>query len=77
MKIAMDAEKNRIEEAAEAWWEKNGFQFKFKARYLTKSVYSVSKNGKSSVYEIPFCITDMKGFMEGFKTYWRLVESIS
>ena len=44
-KQTLDWEKSRAEKYAEKYWKKHGYHYQPKRKYMSKSVYLVSKDG--------------------------------
>lgn len=70
-------EATKAELYAEEWWKKHGFSVKLLHRFLSKSVYEVSKDGITSDYEIPFRVTKPKEFMDGFAVFWETLRKLN
>lgn len=68
----LDWEASREEKAIEKWWLENGFSVKLLKRYQSKSQYELSKDGHTEKYELMSGITDVKGYIRGFVTFWDL-----
>lgn len=66
-------EATKAELYAEDWWKANGYEATLIKRYLSKSIYKVSKDGLSTDYEVPFSVKDKKKFMESFPKFWALL----
>lgn len=77
MEEVMKSQKDRTdaEKFCENWLTRNGYSWECKKRYISKSVYSVSKDGTTDTVEICSTVTDAKKYMEMFsKSFTMLVE---
>ena len=70
----LEWESSKHEKYAEQWWTDHGFTWALKKRFISKSVYSVTKDGITMEYELPNEYRmDIKLFMEGgFTAHWKL-----
>ena len=71
----LEWESSKDERYAEKWWTDHGFSWTLKKRFVSKSVYEISKDGVKMNYEIPNVGNmNMKDFMEGhagFVKHWQ------
>lgn len=65
-KQTLDWEKSRAEKYDEKYWKKHGYHYQPKRKYMSKSVYLVSKDGVEVTYDIPYSVTDPVKFMKFF-----------
>lgn len=72
----LEWESSKDEQYAEKWWTDHGFTWKLIKRFISKSVYEVSKDGTTMNYEIVNVEnSNMKLRMEGpagFIAHWKL-----
>ena len=72
----LEWESSKHEQYAETWWTEHGFTWELKKRFVSFSVYAVTKDGMTMQYEIPNVERmDIKKFMEGpagFTYHWKL-----
>lgn len=72
----LEWESSKDEKFAENWWTEHGFSWKLMKRFVSKSVYAVTKDGVKLTYEIPNDPNmNIRKFMEGssgFVHYWEL-----
>ena len=72
----LEWESSKDEKYAEQWWTDHGFTWKLTKRFVSKSVYAVTKDDITLNYEIPNdSRLDIHGFMEGpagFDHHWML-----
>ena len=72
-----DWEACKAELFAEQWWKDHGFTAVLKSRFITRSDYTVSKDGVTGEYQIVHCIKDHKAMMEHFQYHWGLLCQIN
>lgn len=72
----LEWDSSKDEKYAENWWTDHGFAWKLKKRFISKSVYEVSKDGTTLSYEIPNVANmNIKDYMEGsagFVKNWEM-----
>ena len=71
----LEWESSKDEKYAERWWTQHGYDWKLMKRFISKSVYAVTKGDLTVNYEIPNGNLDMHRFMEGpagFTHYWQI-----
>lgn len=72
----LEWESSKDEKYAEKWWTDHGFSWKLTKRFVSKSVYAVTKDDITVNYEIPNNgKMDIKQLMEGpagFTHYWEM-----
>lgn len=72
----LEWDSSKDERYAEKWWTEHGYSWTLKKRFISKSVYEISKDGITHDYEVPNAKIDMKRFMEGaagFTHYWNML----
>lgn len=67
-------ELSQEEKYAIDWFEKNGFDVKMERQYVSKTIFTVSKNGLSDKFELPQggTLKDFMGYMNIFKKQWEM-----
>ena len=65
-------EKSKAEKYAENYWTKNGYTFTVKRKYISKTIYMVSKDGIEMRYDIAGDTVDNKGNMKFFEKSFEL-----
>ena len=72
----LEWDSSKDEKYAENWWTEHGYTWSLKKRFISKSVYEISKDGMTINYEIPNeSRLDIKKFMEGaagFTHWWAM-----
>lgn len=72
----LEWESSKDEKFAENWWTEHGFSWKLTKRFISKSVYAVTKDGVTVNYEIPNeARMNIRKYMEGpagFTHYWEM-----
>ena len=71
-----DWEPSAMEIYAEKWLKEHGFEFRLMKRYISKSIYEVSKNGLDCEYHIFSKVEDPAGYMDGFQKFWETYEKV-
>jgi len=65
-----DWEPSKMEKYAEKWFSDHGYQFRLLKRFISKSIYEVSKDGIACEYHVASKVADPAGFMRGFEQFW-------
>ena len=59
------------------WFEKNGFSGSLDKQYISKTKFTVSKNGVTDKFELPSDVTDIVAYMERYRfDFERLCEPV-
>ena len=69
-KSNVEWEPSKVEQYAERYWLVNGYDAKLIKRYVSKSIYEISKDGLTDGYEVPNTVKDPARFMDEFERYW-------
>ena len=67
-------EPSKMEQYAERYWLVNGYDAKLIKRYISKSIYEISKDGLIDGYEVPNTVKDPARFMDEFERYWDILK---
>ena len=72
----MGYEKSNNELYAEKWFKANGFEIIKCKQYSSKTNYTIKKDNIEMKWELPFCVTDIKSYMNfcgnSFEMYKKL-----
>jgi hypothetical protein len=60
-------EKTKNEKYAEEWFAEHGFQFTLVKQYISKTEYTVSKDGIIDNFELPSTVMDINQYMKQFE----------
>ncbi len=71
-KSNLEWEASKAEQHAEEYWKEHGFEARLIARYQSKGVYTISKDGITDNYEVVNTITDFALMDENFERYWDI-----
>lgn len=52
------------EQQAEQWFAENGYQYTVKRRLISKTVYTLTKNGESREFQLPSQINGTRAYLE-------------
>lgn len=69
-------EKSKIEKYAEKWFKDNSYEFKVLKYYISKTVYFIKQGDFETEIEIPWCVTDLKGYMKMVGETLRLEKAL-
>ena len=67
-----DREPTPAEAYAEDYWKKHGFQYGVIRRYVSKTVYLVTKDAMEMHIEIPGAVTDPVQYLELFQRTYEM-----
>lgn len=65
-------EKNNNEKYAEKWFKENGFEIVSCKQYQSKTKYVIRKMDTDLSFDLPFCVTDIKHYMEMCKNSFEM-----
>ena len=65
---------SNAEQYAEKYWHANGYSAKLVKRFVSKSVYEISKDGVIDKYEVPNAVKDPTRYMVNFERYWEILK---
>ena len=68
----MTHEKSRAEKFAEKWFDENGFSYELKKQYLSKTKYTVTKDGVTDDFELPSAVTEYKNYMKQYGESFKM-----
>lgn len=66
---------SKEEKYAAQWFEDNGFDAVLEKQYISKTIFTVTKDGVSDKWELPQGLPkiNLKKVMEQFKTNWDML----
>ena len=65
---------SKEEKFAIKWFEENGFTGKIVKQYVTKTIFEISKDGITDMFELPQGVVfkNIKGYMEQYRRNWSI-----
>lgn len=65
---------SKEEEYAIKWFNENGFDGKLEKQYVSKTVFSLSKDGVTDKFVLPqgIVFSNIAGYMEQYRRNWEL-----
>lgn len=69
-------DKSKNELLAEQWFMDNGYGFKLEKQYVSKTVYTVQKDGLTDKFELPSEVSDMDKYMELYRKNFDMMKKL-
>lgn len=65
---------SKEEKYAIKWLEDNGFEGRIEKQYVSKTIFTISKNGVTTKFELPQGVVfkNIASYMEQYKRNWEL-----
>ena len=65
---------SKEEKYAIKWLENNGFEGRIEKQYVSKTIFTISKDGVTTKFELPQGVVfkNIAGYMEQYKKNWEL-----
>lgn len=72
-----DWERNKAEVYAEKYWTEHEFDFEVKRKYMSKTIYTIRKDGLEFPYTITSDVMDVEAYMGFFAEQFELRKQIA
>ena len=69
---------SKEEEFAIKWFNENGFDGKLEKQYVSKTIFSIEKDGVNDKFELPqgIIFKDISGYMEQYRRSWEILTEL-